>query len=164
MLVYCVLIGFGQGYQPAAGYNYGAKEYDRVHKAYRFLMIAGTVGMTVIGTGLFFSAPVLIRQFVPEDAEAAAIGVWALRMQCVVMPFLPLGIACNMTFQAVGQSVKATLFASCRQGIFFLPLIFFLPRMFGVFGMEAAQPAADILTFLVCIPGMHQFMSAMRKM
>ena len=164
MMIYCVLIGFGQGYQPVVGYNYGAKEYGRVRKAYRFMMIAGTVGMTVIGAGLFFFAPELVAQFVPEDAEVAEIGNWALRMQCIVMPLLPLGIACNMTFQAVGKSVKATLFASCRQGFFFLPLILVFPRIFGVFAMEAAQPAADVATFLVCLPAMHKFMGQMRKM
>lgn len=164
MMVYCVLIGFGQGYQPAAGYNYGAKEYGRVHRAYRFMMLAGTIGMTVIGAALFIFAPVLIRQFVPGDAKVTEIGVWALRMQCAVMPLLPLGIACNMTFQAVGKSVKATLFASCRQGFFFLPLILILPHIFGVFAMEAAQPAADVATFLVCLPAMHKFMAEMQKM
>lgn len=164
MMVYCVLIGFGQGYQPAAGYNYGAKEYKRVYQAYRFMMIAGTVGMTVIGAALFFFAPALIGRFVPEDAKVTEIGVRALRMQCAVMPLLPLGIACNMTFQAVGKSIKATLFASCRQGFFFLPLILVLPRMFGVFAMEAAQPAADVATFLACLPAMHKFTSDLRKM
>ena len=164
MMIYCVLIGFGQGYQPVVGYNYGAKEYGRVRKAYRFMMIVGTVGMTVIGVGLFFFAPALVGQFVTEDAEVTEIGIWALRMQCVVMPLLTLGIACNMTFQAVGKSVKATLFASCRQGFFFLPLILVFPHIFGVFAMEAAQPAADVATFLVCLPAMHKFMSNMKKM
>ena len=118
LMVYCVLIGFGQGYQPAAGYNFGAKEYGRVRQAYRFLMIAGTVGMTCIGAALFWAAPLLLKQFIPEDAKVIEIGIQALRMQCVVMPLLTLGIACNMTFQAVGQSVKATVLASLRQGIF----------------------------------------------
>ena len=121
LMVYCVLIGFGQGYQPAAGYNYGAKEYGRVRQAYRFLMVAGTVGMTCIGAALFWAAPLLLKQFIPEDEKVIEIGIQALRMQCVVMPLLTLGIACNMTFQAVGQSVKATVLASLRQGIFFLP-------------------------------------------
>lgn len=129
--------------------------------AYRFMLTAGTIGMTVIGAAVFFLAPVLTRQFVPEDPEVIEIGTRALRMQCVVMPLLPLGIACNMTFQAVGKSVKATVLASCRQGIFFLPLMLILPRMFGVIGLEAAQPAADAATFLVCIPVIYRFMKNM---
>ncbi len=163
LMVYCVLIGFGQGYQPAAGYNYGAKEYGRVRQAYRFLMVAGTVGMTCIGAALFWAAPLLLKQFIPEDEKVIEIGIQALRMQCVVMPLLTLGIACNMTFQAVGQSVKATVLASLRQGIFFLPFIWVLPRLFGIYGMEAAQPAADAATFLVCVPVIWKFIKDLKK-
>ena len=89
--------------------------------------------------------------------------MYALRMQCVVMPFLTLGIACNMTFQAVGQSLKATVLASMRQGIFFLPFIWILPRVFGILGMEAAQPAADAATFLVCVPVIWKFIKEIRN-
>ncbi len=163
MMVYCVLIGFGQGYQPVVGYNYGAGEYARVRAAYRFLMTAGTIGMSVIGAGLFCFANVLMRQFVSDDGEVIEIGTHALRMQSAVMPFLPLGIACNMTFQAVGKSVKAAFLASCRQGVFFLPLIFVLPRFLGITAIEASQPAADLATFLVCIPIMHGFMRRLCK-
>ncbi len=163
LMVYCVLIGFGQGYQPAAGYNYGAKEYGRVRQAYRFLMVAGTVGMTCISAALFWAAPLLLKQFIPEDEKVIEIGIQALRMQCVVMPLLTLGIACNMTFQAVGQSVKATVLASLRQGIFFLPFIWVLPRLFGIYGMEAAQPAADAATFLVCVPVIWKFIKDLKK-
>ena len=163
MVAYCVLIGFGQGYQPVVGYNYGAKNYERVRQAYRFLMIAGTAGMTLLGGTLFFFAPALLGQFVPEDAKVNEIGGLALRLQSAVMPLLPLGVACNMTFQAVGQSVKATFLAACRQGVFFLPLIVLLPRAFGVVGMEAAQPAADVATFLACLPVIRKFMVNLRE-
>ena len=91
------------------------------------------------------------------------IGGLALRLQSAVMPLLPLGVACNMTFQAVGQSVKATFLAACRQGVFFLPLIVLLPRAFGVVGMEAAQPAADVATFLACLPVIRKFMVNLRE-
>ena len=158
LMLYCVLIGLGQGYQPVAGYNYGAEEYGRVRFAYRFMMRVGNIGMTLLGAGLFFFSGILIRQFVPDDENVVEIGTAALRMQCIAMPFLTLGIACNMTFQAVGKSVKATLLASCRQGFFFLPLIFVLPWMFGIIGMEAAQPLADLGTFLVCLLPIRRFM------
>ena len=162
MMVYCVLIGLGQGYQPIVGYNYGAKKYGRVREAYRFLMILGTIGMTALGVGVFFFSSVLLSQFVPDDPKVVEIGTSALRLQCAVMPLLPLGVACNMTFQAVGASVKATFLAACRQGVFFLPLILILPRLFGIFAMEAAQPAADLATFFVCLPVMHRFMGRLR--
>ena len=134
-----------------------------VRQAYRFLMVAGTVGMTCIGAALFWAAPLLLKQFIPEDEKVIEIGIQALRMQCVVMPLLTLGIACNMTFQAVGQSVKATVLASLRQGIFFLPFIWVLPRLFGIYGMEAAQPAADAATFLVWVPVIWKFIKDLKK-
>ena len=132
-------------------------------RSYRFLMMAGTAGMTLLGGTLFFFAPALLGQFVPEDAKVNEIGGLALRLQSAVMPLLPLGVACNMTFQAVGQSVKATFLAACRQGVFFLPLIVLLPRAFGVVGMEAAQPAADVATFLACLPVIRKFMVNLRE-
>lgn len=164
MMVYCVLIGFGQGYQPVVGYNYGAGKYGRVSRAYRFMLLASTIGMTAIGAALFFSSSALVGQFVPEDEKVVEIGARALMMQCAVMPLLPLGIACNMTFQAVGKSGRASFFASCRQGVFFLPLIWLLPGKFGILAVEAAQPAADAATFLICLPFMYFFMKKIRKM
>ncbi len=161
MMIYCVLIGLGQGYQPVAGYNYGAGEYGRLRSAYRFMMRVGNIGMTLCGIALFVFAGALLRQFVPEDDKVIVIGTAALRMQCAAMPLLTLGIACNMTFQAVGKSVKATFFASLRQGVFFLPLFFLLPYLFGVHGMQAAQPAADAAAFLVCVPAMRGFKKSM---
>lgn len=162
MMVFCVLIGFGQGYQPAAGYNYGAKEYGRVKKAYRFMLWAGTGVMTVLGILLYAAAPWLLEQFVSDDPKVMEIGVRALRMQCAVMPFMPLGVACNMTFQAVGRSAMASFLAACRQGVFFLPLIWVLPKFYGIVGMEIAQPAADAATFLVCLPVIRHFLKDLK--
>lgn len=162
MMVFCVLIGFGQGYQPAAGYNYGAKEYGRVKKAYRFMLWAGTGVMTVLGILLYAAAPWLLEQFVSDDPKVMEIGVWALRMQCAAMPFMPLGVACNMTFQAVGRPAMASFLAACRQGVFFLPLIWVLPKFYGIVGMEIAQPAADVATFLVCLPVIRHFLKSLK--
>lgn len=162
MMVFCILIGLGQGYQPVAGYNYGAKEYKRVKSAYRFMVWVGTGGMTVLGLLLYALAPWLLEQFVSDDVKVMEIGVRALRMQCAVMPLMPLGVACNMTFQAVGKSVTATFLAACRQGVFFLPFIWMLPKLFGITGMEAAQPLADAATFVVCIPVIHHFLHGLK--
>lgn len=163
MVVYCILIGFGQGYQPIAGYNYGAKKYDRVKSAFRFTVWIGSVGMTLLGIGLYVITPWLIRKFVPNDVKVTEIGVAALRMQSVVMPFTALGVACNMTFQAIGKPVIATFLAACRQGVFFLPFIWLFPGFFGIWGMEFAQPAADVATFLVCIPFVFYFLRRMHN-
>lgn len=163
LVVFCVMIGFGQGFQPVAGYNFGAKEYERLRKAYRFLLITGTVAMTAAGAILYFITPWLIGNFIAKDPEVTAIGIRALRWQCFVFPLLPIGIACNLTFQAVGKPVLSTFLASCRQGICYLPLIFLLPHFMGLFGIILAQPIADILTFLICLPFSISFLRGLKK-
>ncbi len=163
MVLFSVLIGFGQGYQPVAGYNYGAKEYSRVRDAFWFTLKVATAGMVVFAVAAYFFAPELIAVFLKEDRQVVTIGTQALRMQSVAMPFMALGIVCNMTFQAIGRSVAATFLTSMRQGIFFVPLIWLLPKFFGLIGLQAAQPAADIITFVFCIPYAVVFLKNMKK-
>lgn len=158
MFVFSALIGFGQGYQPVAGYNYGAKLFGRVRKAYFFMLGVGTACMTVLAVIVFFLAPTLMTWFIPEDAAVIEIGVTTLRAQCIAMPFMTFGVSCNMTFQSVGKSVVATFLSSCRQGLFFLPLIFILPNALGLFGVQITQAVSDILTFIVGVPFMVVFL------
>lgn len=162
MLVYCVLIGFGQGYQPVAGYNYGAGKYGRVKSAFHYTLWAGNIGMSVVAVLLYGLTPWLLQRFVSEEGEVLKIGQEALRMQCLAMPLMPLGVVCNMTFQAVGKPVLGTFLASCRQGVFFLPFIWWLPRCLGVSGMELAQPLADAATFVVCLPAARCFLKKLK--
>ncbi len=152
MLVFSVLIGFGQGYQPVAGYNYGARKYSRVKESFLFMTKTATCFMLVFGVLGYAAAPYVIRLFINRDPEVVRIGTQAMRLQCMAMPFLPLAVCCNMTFQTIGKSVLATLLASARQGYFFLPLVLILPRLFGMAGVELAQPLADFLSFFLCIP------------
>ena len=152
MLIFSALLGFGQGFQPVVGYNYGAKRYDRVLKACYFTLEVGTVLMTVFAAAGFVAAPYLMRLFISDDPAVVEIGTAALRAQCIAMPLLPLGVVCNMTFQTIGRSWTATFLSAARQGIFFLPLIYLLPALFGLAGIQITQPCADVLTFLCCIP------------
>ena len=151
MLIGSVLIGFGQGYQPVVGYNYGARHYDRVHSAFSFTLRTSCVMMAVLAAAGWFAAPWVIRQF-SETAEMLAVGIAAMRAQCVGLLFQPIGTISNMTFQSVGKSAQATFLATCRQGVFFLPLIFLLPNTLGLLGVELTQPLADVCTSLTCIP------------
>lgn len=162
MVVFCALIGFGQGFQPVAGYNYGAKKPERVKLACKFTLVTGTLGMAVMGFAVYFLAPWLMEWFGTGEEEVAEIGVPALRMQSIAMPFMPLGIVCNMVFQAVGQSFLSTFLAACRQGVFFLPAIFLFSNIFGIMGIELAQPLADVATFFVCVPFYLRFYKKMK--
>lgn len=157
MIVIAVMIGFGQGFQPVAGFNYGAQKYDRVKKAVSFSLKTGVVLMSILAVAGFLSAPWLMAMFRKEDADVIAVGTYAIRAQCLALPLFPLGVLSNMTFQVLGKSWQATLLSSARQGIFFLPLILILPQVIGLKGVQLTQPLADVLTFFLCIPFMVPF-------
>lgn len=152
MLIFSAVIGFGQGYQPVAGYNYGAKKYDRVKQSFLFMTRSATIFLCFFGIGGYFAAPHIIKLFISNDPEVIRIGTAAFRLQCISMPFLPFSTCCNMTFQSIGKSVIATILSSSRQGYIFIPLILLLPGFFGLAGVEMAQPLADVITFFICIP------------
>jgi len=163
MVLFSVLIGFGQGYQPVVGYNYGAGIYKRVREAFWFTLKVGTAVMTIFAAGTYFFAPNLIQMFLKDDINVKEIGTMALRMQCLAMPLMALGVVSNMTFQAVGKTVAATFLTSMRQGIFFIPLILLLPGFIGILGVEIAQPIADAVTFIFCIPYMIFFLKRLQS-
>ena len=152
MMVFSVMLGFGQGFQPVVGYNYGAQKYRRVKQATIFTFLTGTGIMTVLGLLGFILAPWLIRLFRRDDAQVIAIGIIAIRAQALALPLMPLVTVMNMVFQVIGRSKKATLLSACRQGIFFLPMIVLLPIWLELTGIEIAQSLADLCTFLLSIP------------
>lgn len=162
MLIFSVMIGLGQGYQPVAGYNYGAGKTERVKKAIKFTLIVGTIGMSAAAAVLYLTAPELMKLFISDDPQVLKIGAKALRAQALSMPFIPMGTVANMTFQSVGKSWRATLMASMRQGIFFLPLIYLLPMILKLDGVVAAQAVADVLTAFACTPFLAVFYKKMK--
>ena len=159
MMVFSIVIGIGQGYQPVLGYNYGAKRFDRAREAMLFMIKACTLAMLVFSAICFVIAPQLISVFgsAKSDPDVLRFGTFAFRAQCVSLPLVPLGVASNMTFQSTGQAARATFLSSCRQGIFLVPLLLALPYTVGITGVMIAQPIADALTFLVCIPFIRRF-------
>lgn len=156
MLIMSVLIGFGQGYQPVLGYNYGARCWDRVRSSFSFTLRTGFIMMAVLAALGWFSAPWIIGAFSSTQAMRD-VGIFAMRTQCVGLLFQPLGMISNMTFQSIGRSWQATFLSSCRQGVFFLPLILILPTLWGLTGVELTQPLADLLTAATCIPFLVSF-------
>lgn len=156
-MLFSVLIGFGQGYQPVVGFNYGAGIMERVKKAMKFTLKVGTIGMSIAAVFVFIMAPTLMGLFISDDPAVMEIGTLALRAQAVSMPLLPVGVAANMTFQSIGKSWKATIMSAMRQGVFFLPLIFILPALFGLWGVVTTQAASDLLTAAACTPFLIHF-------
>ena len=151
MFVSSALIGFGQGYQPVCSFNYGAEKKERVREGYFFCVRHGTIFLTVMALICFGFAPQIIA-FFRNDPEVIAVGKAALRWQAVALPLLACIVITNMMLQSIGKGVKASITASARSGIFFIPLILILPRIFGLAGVEMTQAVADILSVSVSIP------------
>lgn len=145
-----VVIGYGQGYQPVCSFNFGAKNYKRVFDGYKFLAVVTTIIITVFSIIGFIFAPQLIAVF-RDDAEVITIGAKALRYQSFAMLVTGYCTASNMLMQSLRISGKATVMALSRQGIFYIPAILILPRMFDITGIALAQPVADILSFVLTI-------------
>ena len=157
MMIFSVMIGFGQGYQPVVGFNYGAGIMERVKEAMKFTLKTGIIGMSIAAAGLFLWAPNLMRMFISDDPAVMEIGTMALRAQAVSMPLIPIGTVANMTFQSIGKAWRATIMSSMRQGIFFIPLIFILPAVFELWGVVTTQAASDVLTAFACTPFLWKF-------
>ena len=156
-ILFSVLIGFGQGFQPVVGFNYGAGIMERVKKAMKFTLKVGMIGMSLAAVAVFLLAPTIMKWFIPDDPAVMEIGTMALRAQSISMPLLPLGVMANMTFQSIGKAWRATIMSAMRQGIFFLPLIFVLPAFLDIWGVVTSQPAADFLTAVACTPFLIHF-------
>lgn len=163
MFIFSIIIGFVQGYNPVAGYNYGADNMRRVRKAFVFTLTAGTVLMTILGVAVYIYAGDILNWFIGQDLQAVEIGTKALQYQCFALPLISITVLCNMTYQAMGKPFSAVFLASCRQGIFFIPAIYMLPYMFGIRGVEVAQPLADIVTAVCCIPFMIHFFKMVKS-
>ncbi len=156
------LIGFGQGFQPVCGYNYGAGLYQRVRKAFWFCVKTSSVVLLVFSVlGILF-APWLIA-FVQNEPEVIAFGTISLRYQCVTFALSGWIVMCNMMQQTMGKAVRASILALSRQGLTFIPLVLLLPRILGPLGLQIAQPIADILTFAIAIPLQISILKEMRR-
>lgn len=151
-----ICIGIGQGFQPVAGYNYGAGNRKRTWQAFTFATKLGSVICVVFAAVTAIFAEPIMWWFC-DDAQVAKIGVETLYLTSAIMPFLAFSTYVNQVYQCLGYKAQATFLASCRQGIFFLPAVLLLPLMLGCFGVEAAQPVADFCTFIVSIPFLIRF-------
>mgnify|MGYP005508526265 FL=1 len=146
-----IMTGFGQGFQPVCGFNYGARKFRRVQKGFWFCVRLSTVfllGMAVLG---WFGASGLVALFQREDQEVIAFGTRALRFQCISFPLLGWITMCNMMMQTIGKGVRASIMAMSRQGLFFIPLVIVLSSRIGFLGVQMSQPISDVLSFLVAI-------------
>ena len=149
-LVSSAVIGFAQGFQPVCGAAYAAGDMERVQTAYRFCLRVTVVALLVLGGAAFLFADALLAPLATQP-EAAAFAARVLRAQSVVFFAQGAVILMNVLTQAMGLTVRATLVAVSRQGLFLPPLLLLLPRLMGETGLVLAQSAADVLALLLSL-------------
>ena len=156
------LIGFGQGFQPVCGFNYGAKKFGRVREAFWFCMKVSTVVLFFLSIGGMLLSGHLIGIF-RNDADVIRIGTTALQFQCLTFTLNGWIIMNNMMMQTMGKTVYASILASARQGLFFIPALLVLPRLFGLLGIQMAQAVADLCTVVITTVLCRIVMTQMRR-
>ena len=164
MFINSSLIGFGQGFQPVCGFNFGAERYDRVLEAFWFCVKVAVIMLTAFGIVSFGISRPIITAFRREDLQVIEIGTLALRLQLLTMPFQAWVIMVNMLTQAMGYGFRASLVAMGRQGLFLIPALLILPKLFGILGLQMAQPIADMLTFVLATVIVSGILKELRQM
>ena len=152
MFPFSVILGFGSGFQPVTGFNWGAKRFDRVLESYWFSAKCALAISTVMALILGIFANQVILLFAEADAEMQAIGALSIRLQCIALPIHAWVAVVNMFCSGLGKAKGALLLATARQGSCFLPIVYPLAWMFGANGVASVQAVADVLTFFLAFP------------
>ncbi len=143
--------GIGQGFQPVCGFNYGARRFDRVRKAYIYTQKMALCFLGTLTAVLFIFARPIMGLF-SDEAGVVELGVQVQRWQCVSIPFMGYCIIISMLLQNINKYKQATIIALSRSGIFFVPAILVFPYFFGMFGVIIAQPISDLCSFATALP------------
>jgi putative MATE family efflux protein len=152
MFANSTVMGFGQGFQPVCGFNFGAKRYDRVKQAFWFCARLVSAMLVVVSALLAIFAPQIIAIFRKDDPSVIAIGTLSLRLQTIALPFTGWIILCNMMMQTMGKSLYASILALARQGLFLLPFLFIFTPIWGLLGIQLTQPASNVVSYFFSIP------------
>lgn len=155
---YSVVIGFGQGFQPVCGFNYGAKKYKRVKDGFVYAIKVGTIFCIFVALIALIYAPQIISFVQGNEPEVIKVGTATLRFQALVFPLMAFVTMTNMMLQVAGKALQASILASSRQGLFLIPSVVILPLLLGIVGIEMAQMVADIISFAIAIPFAKSFL------
>jgi len=155
IVVIMPLMGIGQGAQPIIGYNYGAKQYDRVKKCFKLAVLACT-GVLSAGFIVAQAAPgFCFSLFSKDTGSLRELGILTIRICTSMFPFIALQMMGGQFFQAIGKPVQATVLSLSRQILFFIPSILFLPLLFKalgfnpIYGVYCAFPLSDFCSSLI---------------
>ncbi len=152
MFPFGIILGFGNGFQPVAGFNWGAKRYDRVEESYRFSSRVALIGSVVMAVILAVFADPIIVLFAGTDLEMRKLGALCMVTQCIALPIHAWVAIVNMLCVGLGNAKGAFLLATARQGSCFVPILYPLAWAFGAYGVASVQALADLLTLALAIP------------
>ena len=152
MFAASTLIGFGQGFQPVCGFNYGAGLYKRVTQSFWFCIKVSVSFILVIAVPAYLLSGNIVAVFRDNDPIALEIGTRAMRWQIITFPVMTWVVMSNMMLQTMGRVVSATVLSISRNGLSFIPAVLILPLVFGLDGVLLAQPVADIVALVMAVP------------
>ena len=164
MFINSAVIGFGQGFQPVCGFNFGAGRYSRVREAFRFSVKVATLILVVLVAVFLPLSRTIVTVFRPDDPDVIRIGTLTMQLQLATMPLWGFIIMSNMFTQSIAYGVRATTIAAARQSICLSPLLVILPRTLGLLGIQAAQPVADVLSLALSIAIVGGILRQMKAM
>ena len=154
--IFAVALGISQGFQPVSAFNYGAKKFKRVKRAFVFCC-----GLSMIIIGILSIVSLIFSGYIiglfRDDADVIKVGTFALRAQCVVLFLSPITLAASMMFQGAGENLASSIASFLRSGITFVPMVLILPKFLGIYGIQLAQPVADIISFIIVMPLIVKF-------
>jgi len=149
------LMGIGQGAQPIIGYNYGAKQFDRVKKCFKLAMIACTCFLTFGFLLSQFASGFMFSLFSDDKGSLRELGILTMRICTCMFPFIAIQMMGGQFFQAIGKPVQATIVSLSRQILFLIPALLFLPVLFEklglrpIFGVYWAFPISDFCASII---------------
>ena len=156
MFPFSIILGFGNGFQPVAGFNWGAKRFDRVQESYRFSAQVALLGSLIMAAIVAIFADTFMVLFAGTDAEMRLIGVICMVSQCIALPVHAWVAIVNMLCAGLGNAKGALALSTARQGTCFLPILYPLAFLFGAYGIACVQAIADILTLVLALPIMRK--------
>jgi len=152
MFATSMVLGFGQGFQPVCGFNFGAKLYSRVRRAFWFCATSCSCVLFGLCIIMAIFAPQIITFFRRDDPLVIAIGSLGLRLHCISLPFTVWIIMVNMMTQTMGRALEASIVAFARQGLFLIPSLFLFGPLFGLNGIQIARPVSEVAGLVIVIP------------
>jgi len=152
MFPFCIILGFGNGFQPVAGFNWGAKRFDRVEESYKFSSRVSLIGSVIMAVIIALFCDKLIILFAGTDMEMRRIGAFCILAQCVALPVHAWVAIVNMLCVGLGNAKGAMLLATSRQGSCFIPIVHLMALLFGAYGVASVQALADVLSMGLAIP------------